>query len=164
MTQPQHLHGGRGLEEKMRDPIFEERSKIRAYREYSALILFFFPFFFSLLDCFSGPAPFLPDSPATRPIPLPCGVHQRYPMNSPIRAESVLRETLTGRLMLPLLQAQKLDLEQALEGGTPKVHKSNAEKEMAAGTNDYRTSSFFCFFPVDCYSGPAPFPPDSPAT
>ena len=47
---------------------------------------------FLLFDCYFGPAPFLPDSPATWPVPLPCGVHQRYPMNSSIRAETVLRD------------------------------------------------------------------------
>ena len=42
--------------------------------------LFFFHFF--SFDCYSGPTPFPPDSPATWPVPLPCGVHQRYAMKS----------------------------------------------------------------------------------
>ena len=62
----------------------------------------FFPF-----DCCSGPAPFLSDSPASRPVPLPCGVHQRYPMDSSMLAETVLRETLPGQLMLPLYRGQR---------------------------------------------------------
>ena len=52
----------------------------------------------------------MPDSPATWPVPLPRGVYQRYqryPMNSSIWAETVLRETLPGQLMLPVYCGQR---------------------------------------------------------
>ena len=39
---------------------------------YYEHVIFFYLFPF---DCYSGPAPVLPGSPATRPVPLPCGVH-----------------------------------------------------------------------------------------
>ena len=73
---------------------------------YITPALWFFDFFLSF-DCCSGPTPFPPDSPATCPVPLPCGVHQRYPMNSSIRAETVLRETLPGQFGLPLYCGQR---------------------------------------------------------
>ena len=66
-----------------------------------------FLFFFFSFDCYSGPNPFPPDSPATWLVPLPCGVHQRYPMNFSIRAETVLRETLPGEFVLPLYCGQR---------------------------------------------------------
>ena len=70
----------------------------------------FFSFFLSSFDCYSGPTPFPPDSPATWPVPLPCGVHERYPMSSSIRAETVLRETPPGTINAAfVLWATRLD-------------------------------------------------------
>ena len=44
--------------------------------------------------------------PATWPVPLPCGVHQRYATTPSIRAETVLRGIVPGQLMLPLYCGQ----------------------------------------------------------
>ena len=50
-----------------------------------------------------------------------------------------LTADLTQNLQrLRVVQAHKLNLEQVLKGETPKVHQSDVEKELAAGTSDYQ--------------------------
>ena len=83
-------------------PVANNTFLIVVHAPFAKRFIFSFSF-----DCYSGAAPFLPDSPATWPVPLPCGVHQRYPMNSSIRAETVLKETLPGQFVLPWYCGQR---------------------------------------------------------
>ena len=64
----------------------------------------FFPFLF---DPYCARAPWALTAAATWAVSLPFGVDQRYPLNCSLRAETVLRETLLGKWMMPLYCGQR---------------------------------------------------------
>ena len=71
---------------------------------FSVCFFDLFLIFLCRLTVVQGPPLFSLAVQLLDPFPLPCGVHQRYPSISSIRAETLLRETLPERLMLPLFQ------------------------------------------------------------